>query len=97
MARGYKTGGRKKGAKNKRTLVACELDGFAKNEGFPILREIFADESTPTPSVVDIGKYLIDRELGKAKQSVEHKGRLPVLFTLATDADAPTPEPAPGD
>jgi hypothetical protein len=36
--------GRKKGAKNKRTLVACELDGFAKNEGFPILREIFADD-----------------------------------------------------
>jgi hypothetical protein len=78
-----KTGGRKKGTASKgNEIVQGAMAGWALNYGIPQLQKIALDKETPVTVVADVLKYLIDRELGRPRQALDHSGSLDLEIVM---------------
>ena len=66
-----KLGGRREGTPNRRTEIKDALEGYSNETGIPHLKELAKDPKTPRSLMVEIEKYLIDRELGRPRQATE--------------------------
>ena len=74
MAKGFKTGGRKKGSKNKKTLEEEEMREIlrqkASEQWGPIIDELIVSEK----------KYVVDQVIGKPTERVEVSGEIGFNF-----------------
>lgn len=68
MAKGFKTGGRKLGSRNKNPEIATVvLKGWAESYGLGFIQSVAENEKNPVPVRVGAAIYVIDRELGKPR------------------------------
>lgn len=74
MAKGFKSGGRKPGSKNK---ITADIKAVAQEYGDRALRvcvAIMEDELAPQPARVSAANVVLDRAYGKPAQAMEHSG-----------------------
>lgn len=74
MAKGVKTGGRKKGTPNKVTVDVKQLAQGFGGEAIDILASIARNNDAQPAARVAAVKEILDRGYGKAKQSIEVGG-----------------------
>lgn len=98
MAKGVKTGGRKKGTPNKATASVKEAARKYTDEALLTLAEIMRDEEQPAAARVAASNSLLDRGHGKPTQPVDGDGEggaIPVAHIIELVAlEGPDQAPA---
>jgi phage terminase small subunit len=87
MAKGNKTGGRRKGVRNKATQEISELAKALVPESLKELGRLAKEAQSETARVSAIG-MILDRAYGKPSQAIQHSGSVGTYdLTKVTDED----------